>query len=415
VKQEILDLIDIYENKEKYLLCIDAAAKKEPIPDIAEALNLQSKIDFGKNRQRAELLKLNEVFLKELLGIKSRLGEKFLKFVEEVDREGPHDYKEDLIKSDFAEPRVIISHSFIDEQSDYPSEVYYLPGTRIENDDWPEHEISEEDSYFKGKPLEWVVVPEDELFNINIDDPKFRFRCKEKVFSRYAAKWFEFLTKWHISHLWNGDLEYLHVHSLPSVVIGIDLDNRNLPIVIRLGAWASVDDLRKAWPEIERKRTEANIRQETEKNSKKFIRDLVWYQMKKDGMSYADVAHFWADKFPHEILLDITEKITKGDSSFENINAQGKEENVPLEERLKEIQSAGPDDPVYPLKVRLEVEREPYIRTEVKDKVKKQIKSIEGQIKRLSSEEWDINQERLFQQKMLRAMRSENDPLYGEK
>jgi hypothetical protein len=383
MKQEILDLIDIYENEPKYQDRISDTGQKQPIPDMAEALNLQDKINFGKNRQRAELLKLNEVFLKELSGIKNRLGEEFLKFIEDVDNSFPRDYREDLLKSNFAEPKVVISHSFSDEHGN-EGEVFYLPGTRIEGDGFPESEVYEEDSYFKGQPLEWVVVPEYELFNTNIDDPKFRFRCKEKVFIRYISKWFGFLTKWHISHLWNGDLEYLHVHSLPSISIEIDRDNQNLPIRICLGAWATLEDLKREWPNVEKLMKDERIYRERESDN--FLRDLIWYQLSKnEAMSPLKIAHFWAKKFPKEIDLEAIEKVTKDEETFEG---------VPIEERLEEVLS---DDPkMAELRGRFIEARNDFIHTGLKDKVRKSIRKTEEKIKRLGSEEWDRNRQRLF-------------------
>lgn len=89
MKQEIEDLIEIYGNRKKYQQRItDLSRINDPSMDklstLLEKHKIKDKIDFGKNRQRAEMLKQNELFLKELSGIKNRLGEKFFRLMEET-------------------------------------------------------------------------------------------------------------------------------------------------------------------------------------------------------------------------------------------------------------------------------------------------------------------------------------------
>jgi len=433
MKQEILDLIDIYENEEIYRQRISDAAHKELIPDIAEALNLQSKISFGKNRQRAELLKLNEIFLKELSGIINRLGEKFFKLNEEefpaLALESPETfftYGDDLISSsDFLKPKIII-HDLIwlEGPNSEPQSIYYLPdtseispgepvfglepGNRYE----PTFEIDPpKDPYFDGFPLEVVTVSRNDKDFDRIKEPEFLFRCKKKVFERYCIKWIEFLEKWHISCNWDGDLDNLHLHSLPSVIIERDNKYKNLPIVIRLGAWATLNDLKKTWPTVERLMKEARLYRERESDN--FIRDLSWYRMnKEEGMSPAKIARFWADKFPKEIDREIIEKITRDDDTFENVD---------LEDRLKEVLSGDPN--LTELRDRFKEERALFLRNGLKEKVKKSIKNLSEKINRFGSEKWDRNQKRLLQRavppkdrdKILLAKYPKDYPQDGEK
>jgi len=411
MKPEIEELIEIYENGEKYLARIDAAAKVRPVPDIGEILNVQSKISFGKDRQRAELLKLNENFLKELSGIKNRLGDKFFKLMEEeIPRaavESPARYfrkherdpimerlpsdpgtffgecEEALLKSDFAEPRVVLEKEIYDASDEFPSYVYFLPGTPIDGGGWPESEIDEKDPFFNGPPLEWVIVNYRE---VELEDPDFKLRCKEEVFLNYLNTWNEFLTKWHISINWDGDLQYLHVHALPSVIVERDNKNHNLPVIIHLGAWATSDDVKRAWPRIEAIMKEARIYRERESEDRLFIRDMIWFRQNRgEALSPSKIAHFWAEKFPAEIDLEVMEKVTRDEETFED---------VPLEERLEEVLS---DDPkMAELRGRFIEARKAFIRIGLKDKVKKSIKKTEEKIKRLGSEDWDRNREKLL-------------------
>jgi len=400
MKPEVEELIEIYGNKEKYQQRITDLSRntdlsKDKLSDLLEKDDIKSKIDFGKNRQRAEILKQNDDFLKELSGIKNRLGEKFFRLMEEVISEGPFKWREGfltagkdlLLKYDFAKPKVIISHSFLSEHENYPSEVFYLPGTPIESDDWPESTVYEKDSYFDGLPLEWVVVPEHELtFNIKIDDPKFMFRCKEKLFKNYLDKWKKFLTKWHISTNWNGELDKLHAYSLPSVIVERDDKNHNMPVIIHLGAWATREDVKEAWTTVEEIMKEARIFRERESEDKIFIRDLIWFRMnKEDATSPSKIAHFWAGKFPKEIDLEVIEKVTRHEDTFEK---------VPLEERLEEVLSEDPK--MAELRGKFIEARKAFIRIGLKDKVKKSIKKTEKKIKRLGSENWDRNRIKVF-------------------
>lgn len=400
MKPEIEDLIEIYGNKEKYRQRIIDVAKKTPIPDLAEALDVQDKINFGKNRQRAELLKQNEDFLKELSGIKNRLGEKFFKLMEdEITMEGnliEASSEAALLKSDFAEPKIIIQLMSSPEPG-AELDIWYclpgtLPGTGSEIDLMC-------DSFFDGPPLEWVILDEDnEIFNPTckrIETPAFKLRCKKKVFNRYLDKWIEFLTKWHISREWNGDLQYLYVHSLPSVIVERDDESHNLPVVIRLGAWATLEDVKEAWTTVERTMKEAHIYRERE--SENFLRDHIWSQLnKRESMSPLNIARFWAEKFPKEIDLEVIEKLARADDTFEKEKPEG---------LLEEINS---DPYMGELKGRFIEARKAFIKTGLKDRVKKSIKKTEEKIRRLGSEDWDRNRAKIFR-------RAEPVPKTGEK
>lgn len=78
MNNEIKYLIEIY--KKKRASSVEKTGVR--IGKIAERLNFQDKTSFDKNRQRAELLKRNSVFLEELRGIKKRLSENFFELFE---------------------------------------------------------------------------------------------------------------------------------------------------------------------------------------------------------------------------------------------------------------------------------------------------------------------------------------------
>ena len=433
MKQEILDLIDIYEHEEIYQQQI-AEAKKERIPNIPKILELHGKINFDKNRQRAELLKLNDIFLNELKGIKNRLGKKFfetrMEEIPEAAQESPrsfYEYGDQLISnSDFTEVRIIISElEFIEGPNSEPINRYYRPdpiemfpggpliglepGAGIQD---PRLEVElPKDPHFNGTLLEAVIV---DINDVNLDEirnPKFLLDCKKTIFKRYSDKWQEFVMKWHISSDWNGELEYLSFHSLPSLMIEIDHKNQNLPIIIRLGAWATLDDIKKSWPTVERQMDEARLYRERESDN--FLRDLTWYRMNKDEeMSPAAIAQFWAARFSKEIDLETIEKITRDDPTFANVDP---------EERLKEALSG--DTNLSELRDRFKEERALFLRYGLKDKVKKSIKNLAKKIDRIGSEYWDRNRKSPFHRavspkdrdRILQAKYPKDHPEDGEK
>ena len=384
MKPEIEDLIEIYGNKERYMQRIEEAIHLAPIPDIAEARNLQAKIQFGKDRQRGELLKQNKVFLNELEQIKNRLGEKFFKLLDSL-ADNLEQYGDILSKADVAEPIILLAAWLPSEHSEFPEVFYYLPGTRKDNDGRPESIVKPgKDPLFDGLPLEWIILDEKEFHPEKMGTAKFIALRKIEVFYKYWGGWSRFLEKWHISTNWDGDLQCLHVHSLPTLIVELDRDHHNLPVVIRLGAWATTDDIQRAWPRVKEIMKEARIFRERESDN--FLRDYIWYQLnKKDAMSPLSIARFWAEKFPKEIDLKIVEEITKNEDTFEK---------VPLEKRLEEVLSG--DLQMAELKGRFIEDRKAFIKTGLKDKVKKSIKKIEEKIKRLGSEDWDRNRLKLL-------------------
>jgi hypothetical protein len=222
--------------------------------------------------------------------------------------------------------------------------------------------------------------------DLEIEDSYFLLRCKEEVLFNYISKWNEFLTKWHISTEWNGDLQYLHIHALPSLIVGRDLANHNLPVVIRLGAWANSDDLKHAWPRVEELLKEARVFQERDSDDELFNRDLIWYRLNKDeAFSPFKIAQFWAKKRPHEIDLEVIEKVMRDEEAFDG---------VPPKECLEEVLSNDPK--MDELRGRFIEARKAFIRTGLADKVKKSIKKTKDKIARNSSEEWEHNRERLL-------------------
>jgi hypothetical protein len=106
---------------------------------------------------------------------------------------------------------------------------------------------------------------------------------------------------------------------------------------------------------------------------------------KEDATSPSKIAHFWAGKFPKEIDLEVIEKVTRHEDTFEK---------VPLEERLEEVLSEDPK--MAELRGKFIEARKAFIRIGLKDKVKKSIKKTEKKIKRLGSENWDRNRIKVF-------------------
>ena len=403
MNKDIEDLIEVYAHKDDYQERIAAAATKMPFPDIAEALNLKDKINFGKDRQRAEMLKQNDVFLKELTSIKERLGEKFFKMLE-IPADDLACYEKTIAESGFAEPIIVVEITGSSRFSESPCPYYFpvdapeIPDDPCDDPAPPEFSIKlAKDSLFKDEScaLEYDIARDygdAEIWGKGakrqidfewLHDPSFLAICKVSLFEKYCRKWKGFLDKWHISYNWNGDLESLHFHSLPSVIVEIDAKNYNLPVVVRIGAWATREDVGAAWPAVEEKMKEARVYRERESDN--FLRDQIWYKQNKDlGMTPLQIAREWAKRFPKEIDLEVIEKLTRDEETFMD---------VPPQEVLEEVLS---DDKLAELKGRFIEAHKAYISTGLRDRVKKSLQATEKKIKRLGSEDWDRNRERVL-------------------
>jgi hypothetical protein len=340
-----------------------------------------AKVESGKDGQRVKLLKQNEVFLTEFNTIKARLGQKFFSLLETPAPDAAA-HREAVLNSDFAEPRFVIER-YVLAKEDLEFEYYYASLGGIPYDEGKAFSDLDYDQVFNGPAPELIVIPEHQLDEIDIWTKEHKDWSKIEVYNRFYKAWQSFLEKWHIAISWKGDLGSLHLHSVPSVIVELDAKNHNLPVVIRVGAWATRDDVGDAWPAVRKKMKEAHVYMARKNDNAR--RDEIWHkQNRRLEMSPLQIAREWAKRFPKEIDLEVIKKLTMKEETFMG---------VAPEEVLEEVLSGDPS--MAELKGRFIEARKAYISSGLRDRIKKSIQATERKIKRLGSEDWDRNRERL--------------------
>jgi len=325
-----------------------------------ESLVKSYKKQIDKTVQRSELLKRNTLFNQELTGFINRVGNAFFQ-VFEIDRKILEEEKEDniLIKLDY--PKEDFSDTF-------------QPGSKKK---------VKKDRYWKN--------------NINLDratcnPPKNlseRIFNKKEILNHYQWKWAELCNRWHIEDTWNGDLNTLEQHARQNVEIYDDWEHNTQKnsILIKINEWATLDDIKSVWSEIEILQNEFWGKKERRSN---FTRDLIWYDLStQHKMTPSNIATLWNIQHPKDIDLLIIRRFRK---EIDPNDFGGK--IIDDEQLLKEIRSGA-------LKIKykeyFDEEREYYITGKIKkgskyittskpfvDVIKKAIQRMRSQIKESS-------------------------------
>jgi len=322
----------------------------------------ESKKDYDKNAQRAELLKRNKTFLNELEGIKKRLGNKFFE-LKKVDIKKLTKISNDnlLLKLDYPKENIFKSEVPLEEvNSAYLHYLYYG-----EYNGYNPKVAIEKDYYFDSPDLNTVLVYDEDL-----DSIRTKIICKSGIIEKYMEKWIEFCTKWHTDVDWDGKLSSLSKFQNPLVSIGTDYRNLDLPIHINIGPWTSWKDIKDRWDDIEILKEMVSTKPQKSQN---FSRDLCWYDLnKKLKLSPGKIAKLWIEHCPKDIDLLVIKKIKRAERELSEEKAS---------ELLEEIRG---DPTMNDLKIQFENEREIYIKgpySPFTDLIKKAIKSMSSKIK----------------------------------
>jgi len=259
--------------------------------NISEALKIREKI-FNKAAQRAELLARNEIFLTELRKINKYLSKEFYQL---------KNLSEEKLKE--------VSKNNILLKLDYPKKC------TSEKDFWRINNKLGNDfrALMSPQPLSpWYVV----------DDERTPFRNKEEevifhkfhIFDIFVWLWERFCEKWHIHLDWDGRPSSLGKFQRPLVAVITDDPLQGhfynpLPIIIKIGPWTILDDIKKVWPKIERIQKTKFYKEET---TAKFARDLCWFDLnKKLKLSHRQIVELWIEKYPEDIDLLVLRRIKK--------------------------------------------------------------------------------------------------------
>lgn len=224
----------------------------------------ESKKPFHIENQRGELLKRNEMFLKELEGISKRLGKEFFK-TKELSREKLGELSNDniLLKLDYPKVKIMEIDCPVEEAelADFYKEFWGSPKEIYD----PLSEI-ERDSFFESRDIDTILVYDKDLDNI-----RTKIEFKLTVLDRYKKEWKIFCVKWRIDNKWNGNLSNL--------LISIGFDYRSL---YKKGKGSN------------------------------FNRDLCWYDLnKKKGYSPGGIAKLWLKYRPEDIDKLVAQKIKR--------------------------------------------------------------------------------------------------------
>jgi len=218
---------------------------------------------WDRNTQRAELLKRNANFLKELENVKEELGGDLFFKVRNIS------FNE--IMMDKTRENILL-------KNDYPKNPIY----RLDKKCW-------------------------EKLRIGQDIIK-RYTILER---EYKPKWKEFCIRWHIEPKWNGNISSLKKFMRPPLLLHRVEDNKRgiSTIILTIDNWTINKDIRDAWHEVEKYQNIIWKKQEKRTN---FMRDLCWYDLsEKCGMKPKQIAELWVQKFPEEIDLFVVRRMKK--------------------------------------------------------------------------------------------------------
>jgi hypothetical protein len=259
--------------------------------NISEALKIREKI-FNKDAQRAELLARNEIFLTELKEINKYLSKEFYQL-------------KNLSEEKFKE----VSKNNILLKLDYPKKC------TSEKDFWRISNKLRNDfrDLMRTQPLDpWYVLDDERTPFINKEEEVIFH--KFHIFDIFVYLWKKFCKKWHIYLDCDGRTSSLGKFQRPLVaVITDDLLQRHfydpLPIIIKIGPWTILDDIKKVWPKIERIQKTKFYKEE---KASSFARDLCWFDLnKKLYLSNRQIAELWIANYPEDIDLLVLRRVKK--------------------------------------------------------------------------------------------------------
>lgn len=326
----------------------------------------ESKRDYDKNHQRAELLKRNKMFSNEFEGISKRFGNEFFKVKNlSYNKLSKISYDNILLKLDYPKIKFLVPSSIYKKKGG--AEEYFkikIQGDLKDSGDVQGLNI-EEDSFFQKKNLDLIYEKKTRKIDKII-------KYKNRVLERYKKEWEEFCHRWGIDPKWNGNLSRLSKCLRSLVGIWVMDYGYQKPIAIIIGPWTTLEDIKNNWKDIEKLQKEICFKEEQSSN---FNRDLCWYDLKREfKLSYSKIAKLWIENCPEDIDLLVIKRIRRKEKV-----ELGDEVALEL---LDEIKS---DSSLKELKHQFEMEKDDYIRgyySPFMDTIKKSIKRMESRLKK---------------------------------
>jgi len=223
-----------------------------------------------KKTQRIQLLIRNEMFNKELNAIMKRIGRKYFPLAKKLDKIGNrHDPSRQVLRFF----KVNKYPELVKEAKDYCNKCNDLRKKAL-------------------KPLR----NSNDLYEL------------QSVFERFRDSWFEFCDRWCIGEGWECNLSNLWKFIREPVEIHLDQDPRKGrdSISITITKWATLEDIRKKWKDVERLQKYYLSKIEGKGN---FERDLRWYDVEKKGFSIKKIAEIEKRFHMRDIDILITRRI----------------------------------------------------------------------------------------------------------
>lgn len=257
-----------------------------------------SKKDYDKKSQRAELLIRSERFQQEF--------NKFFNWLPDVNK-------------------------FFIVKKKYPegfkgSSPYSLP---IEIERISKNNILIKLKYSKYKHKNWITR-ENKYLNIRIGDDEYKIKWeiihRAHAFDKHFREWIEFCDRWSLNYTWNGKLKSTQKHLRNPVEIYYNKDyfrdsfedKEKWAFFLRFNAWTTLEDIKDKWRLVELIQKRILGKHEKKAN---FCRDLVWYDLYKEhNLKPKQIAELWIRKFPKDIDLLVIRRIINREDDLKGVD-----------------------------------------------------------------------------------------------
>lgn len=247
---------------------------------------------FGRKEQRAELLRRNEIFLRQFKQILGIVGKEFFKVKNISEAKLLEESSNNkLLELNYPKVKKKVEPFFYDEEE---TGEQGFSSTKIAPDKYDQYIESTID---ESDPLSFLLDP-NLVTTSDPSDKEITIRDRLAVLHGYKNLWETFCDRWHIDVNWDGKLGHLSRFQRPYIQIAYNENNKIFPIIIRISSWTTQKDLRKNWKGV--KGIQEKIFHK-EKKSSNFSRDLYWYDLYKKGKTTRDILELWADKCPEDI------------------------------------------------------------------------------------------------------------------
>lgn len=123
--------------------------------------------------------------------------------------------------------------------------------------------------------------------------------------------WDKFCKKWNIHHEWDGDLNTLNDYLKPPIeLLHVKGGDDFAPsLLLKITEWTTLNDVKDIWGTVEKYQKKMGKKWEKRTN---FTRDLCRYDLAKEhGLKPRQIAEIWIEEFPDEIDILVARRMKK--------------------------------------------------------------------------------------------------------